>query len=134
MNKCILKGRITRELELKTTQNGLSVLSFCIAVDRRTIDQNGNKQTDFIDCVAWRNNAEFIFKYFGKGKEILICGEIQKREYESNGQKRYATEIVVNEAEFCGSKNSNANGQAPTQPQNDGFMPVDDEDDDLPFN
>ena len=128
MNKSILMGRITKDLELKTTQSGVSVLSFTIAVDRKYKDANGNKVTDFINIVAWRNTAEFIAKHFGKGRMILVVGELQVRQYESDGQKRYVTEVVTDEVHFTGEKKE----EAPTSAMPDYGMPVPN-DDDLPF-
>lgn len=106
-NKVIMMGRITKDLELKTTTSGVSVLSFSIAVDRR-FSQNGEKVTDFFNVVAWRNSAEFIANYFHKGDAILIEGEMQTRVYEDkNGVQRMAYEIIVDRASFTGSKKSN---------------------------
>ena len=79
LNKVILMGRITHDLELRQTPNGVSVLSFSIAVDRSFARQGEERQTDFIDCVAWRQQAEFISRYFGKGRMIAVEGELQTR-------------------------------------------------------
>lgn len=99
LNKVILQGRLVQEPELKSTQTGTSVCSFTLAVDR----SYGEKKADFINCVAWRNTAEFISKYFGKGKMLIAVGELQVRQYTTNnGEKRYATEVIVNEANFAG--------------------------------
>lgn len=99
LNKVILQGRLTADVELKSTQNGVSVCSFTLAVDR----SYGEKKADFINCVAWRNTAEFIAKYFGKGKMLIAVGELQVRQYQTqNGEKRYATEVIVNEVNFAG--------------------------------
>lgn len=109
INNVTLMGRLTGAPELKTTQSGLSVTSFCIAVDRR-FQQNGERQTDFINCVAWRNTAEFISKYFNKGDQIAVVGEIQTRKYQDNsGNTRVAFEVIVNQASFCGGKNGDGN-------------------------
>lgn len=106
LNKTILLGRITNELELKQTPNGVSVLSFTVAVDRNTKE----KQTDFISCVAWRQTAEFISKYFGKGRMIALEGQLRSRTYDDkNGVKHYVTEVYVDGASFTGeSKNAEA--------------------------
>ena len=102
LNKVVLGGRLTSEVELKTTQSGISVCSFTIAVNRKTKDE---QKADFINCQAWRSTAEFISKYFGKGASICVVGSIQTRSWEDqNGQKRYATEVVVDEAMFVDSK------------------------------
>lgn len=116
MNVCALTGRFTSEPELKTTSNGVSVTSFCLAVDRKYQPSGEEKKADFIDCVAWRNTAEFICKYFNKGSMIGIEGEIQTRTFEDkNGNKRKATEVVVGNASFCGSKVDNSGNSAPIE-------------------
>ena len=101
MNSINLIGRLTADVELKTTQSGVSVCSFTIAVKRPNVKDT----TDFINCVAWRNTAEFISKYFSKGKLIALTGVLTSRSYEDqNGKKRTAFEVVVERAEFCESK------------------------------
>lgn len=135
MNKCILSGRICSEVELKTTGSGTSVCSFRIAVQRRFKNAEGNYDADFISCVAWRNSADFISKYFSKGDPIEIGGSIQTRNYEKDGQKVYITEVVVDEAGFVSSKkesNSGAETVSHTPPEDDGFIPMP-IDSDLPF-
>lgn len=108
-NLVLLKGRLTNDVELKTTPNGKSVCSFTLAVDRGFGD---NKVTDFLTCVAWEQRAEFISKYFAKGNEIRILGEINTRKWQDkDGNNRTAFEIRVNESGFCGSKNSQENTQ-----------------------
>lgn len=110
-NKVILMGRLTASPELKQTQNGTVVTSFSIAVDRKAKDT----PCDFITVVAWKQTAEFICKYFKKGSAILVCGELQTRSWsDSQGNKRYATEVVANEVSFCESKNSSEGNSAPT--------------------
>lgn len=96
MNKIILKGRLTANPELKQTPNGIAVAKFSVAVNRRF----DREKVDFINCEAWRNTAEFISRYFSKGKEIAIVGELH---IDKNNDKYYTT-VVVDEAEFCGSK------------------------------
>lgn len=99
LNKTILLGRITQELELKQTPNGVSVLSFTVAVDRNSKE----KQTDFVSCVAWRQTAEFISKYFGKGRMIAVEGQLRTRTFDDkNGVKHYVTEVYVDGASFTG--------------------------------
>lgn len=100
MNKVILKGRLTSTPELKQTPNGVAVTKFTIAVNRRF----DREKTDFINCEAWRNTAEFIAKYFSKGKEIAIVGELHIDKSERDGKTSYFTTVTVDEAEFCGSK------------------------------
>ena len=109
LNKVILAGRLTAEPELKQTQSGISVLSFSIAVNRRYVKSNdgqqAQQQTDFINLVAWRQTAEFISRYFHKGSCLCVTGSIQTRNWQDQqGQKRYATEVVVDEAMFVDSK------------------------------
>ena len=107
-NKVILIGNLCADPELKQTQNGISVTSFSIAVSRRKV-KDQEPQTDFITVVAWRNTAEFISKYFQKGKAILIVGSLQTRTWEDqNGQKRYVTEVVAEEAQFVEKKGDGA--------------------------
>ena len=116
MNKAILVGNLTRDPEHRTTSNGTSVTSFTVAVQRRFKDADGNYQADFINCVAWRSTAEFVGKYFTKGMKIGVVGSIQTRTYEDrDGVRRYATEVVVDEAEFVGSKAQNPGVQKPTE-------------------
>ena len=114
-NKCILIGRICNDLELKTTTNGISVCSFCIAVDR-PYSKDKEKQADFINCVAWRERAEFVTRYFGKGKPILVEGSIQTRNYEDkNGNKRTAVEVVADNVQFVESKKDSEQVSRPAQ-------------------
>lgn len=107
LNRVILMGRITQDLELKQTPNGTSVLSFSVAVERSFARQGEERQTDFINCVAWRQQAEFISKYFGKGRMIAIEGNLRTRNYDDkNGVKHYVTEVFVDNASFTGEKSS----------------------------
>lgn len=130
INNVTLMGRLTAAPELKTTQSGTSVTAFCIAVDRR-FQKDGDKQADFINCVAWRNTAEFIARYFGKGDMIAVTGEIQTRKYQDkNGNNRVAVEVIIDNASFCGGKNGEGKGSEP--PANNGFTELG-ENDDLPF-
>ena len=102
MNKAILMGRLTRDPELRSTQNGDPVCNFTVAVDRF------GKGTDFLNCVAWHKTAEFVKKYFTKGRMIAVLGRIQTREYTDKSEnKRVAYEIVVDEVSFCGEKAGN---------------------------
>lgn len=136
MNKSLLSGRICTDVELKNTASGVSVCSFRIAVNRRFKNSEGNYDADFIPCVAWRSNAEFISKYFKKGDPIELCGSIQTRNYEKDGQKVYVTEVAVDESGFVLSKkqDSTSETELPGMPQNEGFVPMPDNvDDDLPF-
>lgn len=118
MNKVQLVGRITKDIELKATQNQTPYINFTLAVERRFKDANGNRQADFINCVAWKSTAQFIQKYFKKGSRLGACGTIQTRSYDDqNGQKHFITEVLVEEAEFV-EINTAAEPQAnePTPP------------------
>lgn len=107
LNRVILMGRITQDLEVKQTPAGVSALTFNIAVDRNFKNQNGEYDADFITCVAWRNTAEFIGRYFGKGRMIALEGQLRSRVYEDkNGTKHYVTEVFVDSASFTGEKTS----------------------------
>ena len=109
-NKVILGGRLTSDPELKTTQSGISVTSFTVAVNRRFGSRSGEEaQADFISCTAWRQQAEFITRYFRKASSITVVGSLQTRNWtDANGQKHYVTEVVVDEAYFVDSKGENA--------------------------
>ena len=109
LNKVVLAGRLTADPELKQTQSGIAVLTFTLAINRRfskgTDGQPAQQQADFITCVAWRQTAEFIARYFHKGSCLCVTGSIQTRNWQDQqGQKRYATEVVVDEAMFVDSK------------------------------
>ena len=107
LNKVVLCGRLTADVELKQTQNGIAVATFTLAVNRR-VAQGKPQETGFINCQAWRQTAEFISKYFKKGSALCITGSIQTRTWnDNNNQKRYATEVVVDEAMFVDGKNDN---------------------------
>lgn len=103
MNKVELIGRLTKDPEVKLTTNQTAYCNFTVAVDRRFKDKDGQRQSDFINCVAWKQTADFISKYFKKGSRIGICGSIQTRNYEKNGQKVFVTEVLVDEVEFVES-------------------------------
>lgn len=130
INKFIGVGRLTKEPELKSTPNGVSVLSFTVAIQRKYKDANGERQSDFINCVAFRGTADFISQYFNKGDLISIDGSIQTRSWEdSEGKKRYVTEVIVNEAGFIGSKKKDETSEdLPQMPEEFNV-----EDDGLPF-
>ena len=111
MNSVCLMGRLTADIELKTTQSGVSVASFSVAVDRAFRAKDQERQTDFINCVAWRQTAEFISRYFRKGQRIALQGSLQSRSYTANdGSKRTVYEVVVDNAFFCESKGGQAGG------------------------
>lgn len=136
-NKAILMGRIAHNLELKTTPGGLSVLSFRIAVDRAYQAQGEERKTDFFNIVAWRSTAEFISKYFSKGRMIMVEGELQTRQYvDKNGSTQNVVELVVSSAHFTGEKKEQAAAAAPptSAPTKNNADFADTEiDDDYPF-
>lgn len=120
-----IMGRITRDLELRHTQSGTAVCQFCVAVTRSFKDANGEYQSDFIDCVAWRNSAEFITKYFSKGALIALDGELQTRNYtDKDGNKRKATELLVSSAV---SRRKREAAAKPT-PMEDDYSSISDDD------
>ena len=111
MNKVILMGRLTRDVEMRQTPNGVSLARFSIAVTRRFKNSNGEYDADFINCIAWRKTGEFIARYFQKGSMIAVVGSIQTRSWDGNdGKKQYATEVIVDEAYFTGSKSESSTG------------------------
>lgn len=117
INKVVLTGRLTRDLELKTTQSGLSVASFTIAVNRQFTDSQGKREADFINCVIWRKAAENLCKFTHKGSLIGIDGRLQTRSYDNNnGQKVFITEVVVDNFALLESK-----GQTNNQSSNNGY-------------
>lgn len=117
LNNVVLMGRLTAPPELRSTPDGTSVIRFCIAVDRRYQPKDGEKQADFINCVAWRGTAEFITRYFKKGDPIAVTGAIQTRKYkDKDGNNRTAFEVVIEQATFCGSKNSDNSGNNAAPP------------------
>lgn len=131
LNKIILQGRLTAEPDLRQTTSGVFVCSFTVAVDRDFKDKNGEKQTDFIYVVAWRNTAEFISKWFHKGSLILVDGSLQSRKYEDkSGQKRTTFDVVANAVYFGGDKRDNVS-QFPQEKSVDVEPDLDS--DDLPF-
>jgi len=142
MNKAILIGNLTRDPEVRTTQSGVSMCSFTIAVNRRFTAADGSKQTDFIPIVTWRKTAELCGQYLSKGRKVAVTGEIQTRTYDAkDGTKRYVTEVVADEVEFLSPRGEGGGGAesrgremsaAPAAPADlDGFADIDD--DELPF-
>lgn len=118
MNKVELIGRLTKDPEIRTTANQVAFCNFTLAVDRNFKDANGQRQADFINCVAWRQTATFIQKYFRKGNRLAIIGSIQTRSYEDkNGQKVFVTEVIADEAEFVESQSTQASAPAPQAPE-----------------
>lgn len=150
MNVVCLMGRLTANPELRQTPNGTSVCSFSVAVNRSFRNASGEYQADFINCVAWRQTAEFITRYFKKGNMIGLNGSIQTRQYQDKdtGKNRTAFEVIINNAYFAESKGSGATGgdgftrPAPRQDDTmtsfstgdlDGFAAIANDDGDLPF-
>ena len=113
INNAVIMGRLTADPELRTTGNGIGVCGFTVAVDRNYRPEGEERQTDFINVVAWRKTADFVSRYFSKGQMIAVQGSIQTRNYEDrNGNKRTAVEIVADNISFCGSKaETGAGGQ-----------------------
>lgn len=130
MNKVIIQGRITKELELKYSQSNMAILGFTLAVNRKYIKEGEERQADFIMCKAFGKTAENINNYFGKGKLILIEGRIQTGSYEKeDGTKVYTTDVIVDGFDFTGEKkDSTIHEQSGV-----GFTPIDNGEDDLPF-
>lgn len=124
INKVILMGRITQELVLKQTQSGISVLQFSIAVERNYARQGEERQADFITCIAWRQNAEFINRYFGKGRMIALEGNLRTRTYDDkNGTKHYVTEVYVESSSFTGEPKRRQNNGGYQQNKNTQNQP-----------
>ena len=112
-NVAIIMGRLTADPELRTTPSGVTVVRFRVAVDRRFQKQGAEKQTDFINVVAWRQNAEFVSRYFQRGSMIAVRGSIRMDNYEDkDGNKRTSFEVVADEVSFCGSKAETGTGGA----------------------
>lgn len=140
LNCVVIMGRLIADPELRTTASGLQVTSFCVAVDRSYAKPGEEKQTDFINVVAWRQSAEFVTRYFRKGSMIAVQGSLQTRNYEDkNGQKRTAYEVVASNVSFCGSKAESGGSPAPaSNPASYSNSTAEDfsqvvDDDDLPF-
>ena len=135
LNQVVLMGRLTRDPELKSTQSGVDVTTFTLAVDRSYAKAGTERETDFLDCVAWRGTAEFISRYFKKGMQVAVTGRIQTRKWkDQNDQKRVSVEIVVDEAFFADSKRDTAVDRTEPrgwQSQDVSFADLGDED--VPF-
>ncbi len=109
LNRVILMGRLVSDPELKTTASGISVTSFRIAVDRNYVKQGEERKADFIDIVCWRQQAEFVCRYFGKGAMIAVDGQLQSRTYQAkDGTNRYVTEVVAENVSFTGERRDNS--------------------------
>ena len=140
LNHITIMGRFTRDPEMRTTQSGVAVASFTLAVDRDFGGKDGaEKQTDFIDCTAWRHTAEFVSKYFSKGRMAVVSGRLQIYKYTDNdGNKRKAAKVIADNIYFGDSKKDGATGSqsdetASLTPAPSGFVPADVDDSELPF-
>lgn len=136
MNKVILIGNLASDPESRTTQNGIAQCRFRLAVQRRYKGANGERDTDFLPVICWRQTAEFAQKYLAKGRKVAVEGSIQTRSYDAqDGSKRYVTEIIADSVEAVGGRedgSQNARGvQEPAQNRQEGFTDVND--DELPF-
>ena len=146
LNHITIMGRLTRDPELRRTGSGLAVASFCVAVDRDWPNKDtGEKETDFINCVAWRQTGEFVSKYFTKGQMIVVSGRLQIRKYvDKDGNNRTAAEIVADNVYFGESKKKENSAENTTNPYSvpnygaytvprNGWAMLDDDDAQLPF-
>ncbi len=157
LNKIFIMGRLTRDPELRRLENGTAVTRFSLAVDRDFKSQNGERSTDFIDVVAWRSTAEFVSKYFSKGRMAIVEGRLQIRDWkDKDGNNRRSAEVVADNVYFGDSRRDGASGgdygapsgnytpsgsygapsggySAPASSAAPGFSEIDDEDGDLPF-
>lgn len=133
LNHIVIMGRLTRDPELKTTNSGISVVSFSLAVDRDFADkESGERGVDFIDVTAWRHTAEFVSRYFTKGRMAVISGRLQTRNWtDKEGGKRKAVEIVADNVYFGDSKRNDSETTSPAAPSD--FAPIEGEDEGLPF-
>ena len=140
LNKIIIMGRLTRDPELRRTGSGTAVTSFSLACDRDFKSQSGDKETDFIEVVAWKNTAEFVSKYFSKGRMAVVEGRLQIRDWtDKDGGKRRSAEVVADNVYFADSKRSESNDNqkenfnALSGRLSDDFVPISEEDGELPF-
>lgn len=135
LNRAVLMGRLTRDPELKSTPNGVTVATFTLAVERSYAKAGAEREADFLDCVAWRRTAEFIGRYFKKGMQVAVTGRIQTRKWQDRqGQNRVSVEIVVDEAFFADSRRDTAVDRTEPggwQSQDVSFADLGDED--VPF-
>ena len=140
LNKIIIMGRLTIDPELRRTGSGTAVTSFSMACDRDFKSQSGDKETDFIEVVAWKNTAEFVSKYFSKGRMAVVEGRLQIRDWtDKDGGKRRSAEVVADNVYFADSKRSESNDNqkenfnALSGRVSDDFVPISEEDGELPF-
>ena len=140
LNKIIIMGRLTRDPELRRTGSGTAVTSFSLACDRDFKSQSGEKETDFIEVVAWKNTAEFVSKYFSKGRMAVVDGRLQIRDWtDKAGNKRTTAEVVADNVYFADSKRSESNDNqkenfnALSGRLSDDFVPISEEGGEIPF-
>ena len=141
LNHITVMGRLTKDVELRRTNSGVAVASFTVAVDRDFADkQSGEKETDFIDCVAWRQTGEFVSKYFSKGRMAVVSGRLQIRSWtDKDGNKRRNAEIVADNVYFGDSKSDTQNqnssyvGFVKAESVPNKFAPINESDEELPF-
>ena len=146
LNHIVVMGRLTRDPELRRTASGIAVANFSIAVERDFPSQDGSRETDFIDCVAWKHTAEFVGKYFSKGKQIAVKGRLQIRSWtDKDGNKRRTAEIVADNVYFAGAKTESPAGvkryetpvaygaQSPIDPVQEDYPLLTDDDPGLPY-
>ena len=140
LNKIIIMGRLVRDPELRRTGSGTAVTSFSLACDRDFKSQSGEKETDFIEAVAWKNTAEFVSKYFSKGRMAVVEGRLQIRDWtDKSGNKRITAEVVADNVYFADSKRSESNDNqkenfnALSGRLSDDFVPISEEDGEIPF-
>ena len=140
LNKILIMGRLTRDPELRRTGSGTAVTSFSLACDRDFKSQSGDKETDFIEVVAWKNTAEFVSKYFSKGRMAVVEGRLQIRDWtDKSGNKRITAEVVADNVYFADSKRSESNDNqkenfnALSGRLSDDFVPISEEDGEIPF-
>lgn len=149
LNHITIMGRLTRDPEMRRTGSGIAVTSFTLAVDRDFKGNGGEKETDFIDCVAWRNTGEYVGKYFTKGRMAVVSGRLQIRGWtDKDGNKRRTAEVIAESVYFGDSKNDSANANtqtsqsnsylppaysAPSYAPNSDFAMLEDDDAQLPF-
>ena len=140
LNKIVLMGRLTKDPELRRTGSGTAVTSFSLACDRDFKSQSGDKETDFIEVVSWKNTAEFVSKYFGKGRMVVVDGRLQIRDWtDKAGNRRTTAEVVADNVYFADSKRSESNDNqkenfnALSGRLSDDFVPISEEDGEIPF-
>lgn len=134
MNKVMLIGNLVKDPELTTTNNGVSLCKFTLAVQRRFAGNDGERDADFLPIIVWRGQADNCYKYLKKGSKAAICGSIQTRSYDGqDGTRRYVTEIIAEEVEFLATKNGGEEDEKPADKKDvvSKFEPIDD--DNLPF-